>query len=256
MKAKEMTSLSALQGEVWPLPRLLAHRGAGFLAPENTLKAFATVAAVGCFAVEFDVRLTLGGELVLSHDTELGRVIEGCGCIEELTAEELRKLKVRNLHRPDQSFADVCFLSEALQACYSLGLAMNVELKPVSGREAELAERVAVFLRKAKVDVPLLVSSFSTKCLVELRKRSPETPCGFLFEEPECDWLTAANAIQARTVHPHKDLVTPEMIETAHKHGLGVMAWTVDDVEEAKALIKIGADAICTNRPDILKTIF
>ena len=47
-----------------------------------------------------------------------------------------------------------------------------------------------------------------------------------------------------------------EMIETAHKHGLGVMAWTVDDVEEAKALIKIGADAICTNRPDILKTIF
>lgn len=47
---------------------------------------------------------------------------------------------------------------------------MNVELKPVSGREAELAERVAVFLRKAKVDVPLLVSSFSTKCLVELRK--------------------------------------------------------------------------------------
>lgn len=256
MKAKEMTSLSALQGEVWPLPRLLAHRGAGFLAPENTLKAFATVAAVGCFAVEFDVRLTLDGELVLSHDTELGRVIEGCGCIEELTAEELRKLKVRNLHRPDQSVADVCFLSEALQACYSLGLAMNVELKPVSGREAELAERVAVFLRKAKVDVPLLVSSFSTKCLVELRKRSPETPCGFLFEEPECDWLTAANAIQARTVHPHKDLVNPEMIETAHKHGLGVMAWTVDDVEEAKALIKIGADAICTNRPDILKTIF
>ena len=64
MKAKEMTSLSALQGEVWPLPRLLAHRGAGFLAPENTLKAFATVAAVGCFAVEFDVRLSLDGELV------------------------------------------------------------------------------------------------------------------------------------------------------------------------------------------------
>ena len=117
MNAREMTGLPVLQGEVWPLPPLVAHRGAGFLAPENTLKAFATAAAVGCLAVEFDVRLTIDGELVLSHDTELGRVIEGCGHIEELTAEELRKLKVRNLHRPDQSVVNLCFLSEAMQAC-------------------------------------------------------------------------------------------------------------------------------------------
>lgn len=149
MNGNEKTLLPPCSIEVdrttWPLPPLVAHRGAGFLAPENTLKAFATAAAVGCLAVEFDVRLTIDGELVLSHDTELGRVIEGCGRIEELPAEELRKLKVRNLHRPDQSVANVCFLSEALQACSSLGLAMNVELKPVTGSEVALAERVASF---------------------------------------------------------------------------------------------------------------
>lgn len=251
-----MAGVSVLQSSVWLLPSLVAHRGAGFLAPENTLTAFVTAKEFGCRAVEFDVQLTADGVLVLSHDLELGRVIDGIGFVGELSSADLKLLRVKNPHQPQQDSALVCFLQEAVEVCSILRLAMNVELKPVSGREAELAERVAVFLRKAKVDVPLLVSSFSTKCLVELRKRSPETPCGFLFEEPECDWLTAANAIQARTVHPHKDLVTPEMIETAHKHGLGVMAWTVDDVEEAKALIKIGADAICTNRPDILKTIF
>lgn len=260
MNGNEKTLLPPCSTEVdrttWPLPPLVAHRGAGFLAPENTLKAFATAATVGCLAVEFDVRLTIDGELVLSHDTELGRVIGGCGCIEELTAEELRKLKVRNLHRPDQSVVNVCFLSEAMQACNSLGLSMNVELKPVSGQEAALAERVASFLRAKELAVPLLVSSFSAECLFEFRKRCPETCCGFLFEEPIGDWSETARRLQVQTVHPHKDLVTPELIETAHAHGWGVMAWTVDDVRESAVLKQIGTDAICTNRPDLLKEIF
>ena len=50
--------------------------------------------------------------------------------------------------------------------------------------------------------------------------------------------------------------MTPELIETAHAHGWGVMAWTVDDVREAMVLKQIGTDAICTNRPDLLKEIF
>jgi len=77
-----------------------------------------------------------------------------------------------------------------------------------------------------------------------------------LFEDPKCDWLALARKLKLQTVHPHKDLVTPELIETAHAHGWGVMAWTVDDVREAMALKQIGTDAICTNRPDLLKEIF
>lgn len=162
-----MAGVSVLQSSVWPLPSLVAHRGAGFLAPENTLTAFVMAKEFGCRAVEFDVQLTADGVLVLSHDLELGRVIDGIGFVGELSSADLKLLRVKNPHQPQQDSAQVCFLQEAVEVCSTLRLAMNVELKPVSGREAELAERVAVFLRKAKVDVPLLVSSFSTKCLVE-----------------------------------------------------------------------------------------
>lgn len=90
-----MAGVSVLQSSVWPLPSLVAHRGAGFLAPENTLTAFVTAKEFGCRAVEFDVQLTADGVLVLSHDLELGRVIDGIGFVGELSSADLKLLRVK-----------------------------------------------------------------------------------------------------------------------------------------------------------------
>ena len=95
-----MAGVSVLQSSVWPLPSLVAHRGAGFLAPENTLTAFVTAKEFGCRAVEFDVQLTADGVLVLSHDLELGRVIDGIGFVGELSSADLKLLRVKNPHQP------------------------------------------------------------------------------------------------------------------------------------------------------------
>ena len=189
MNRNEKTLLPPCSIEVdrttWSLPNLVAHRGAGFLAPENTLAAFTTAKEFSCRAVEFDVQLTADGELVLSHDAKLGRVIDGVGFVGELSAADLKLLRVRNPRQPQQDSVPVCFLQEAVEACNSLKLAMNMELKSIAGREEELAERVAEVLKKTQLTVPLLVSSFSVECLTAFLNRSPGTPCGFLFEDPK-----------------------------------------------------------------------
>ena len=237
---------------LWPYPRVVVHRGGGFHAPENTLEAFIEAERLGCSAVEFDVQTTADGALVLCHDEYLGRVVQGKGRVCEMTAEQLRGLSVINPERPEQKPARVAFFDEAVQLCSRLGLMMNVELKPASGHETVLAEAAAAAFDSFAVNVPVLVSSFSAECLAEFHRLQPKLPCGFLYETEDVDWKTIAREIKVQTVHPEKRFAVPEMIAAAHAMGLGVLAWTTDAVDEAQKLMQNGADALCTNRPEIL----
>ena len=121
MNRNEKTLLPPCSIEVdrttWSLPNLVAHRGAGFLAPENTLAAFTTAKEFSCRAVEFDVQLTADGELVLSHDAKLGRVIDGVGFVGELSAADLKLLRVRN---PRPAEYEICFCALPPSRCFRL----------------------------------------------------------------------------------------------------------------------------------------
>lgn len=240
----------------WPFPRLVVHRGGGFLAPENTLEAIRAAKRAGCSAVEFDIQTTADGALVLCHDEYLGRVVRGEGRVCELTAEELRLFCVCNPHAPQQASSPICFFEQAVALCNELGLMMNVELKPAVGCESALAHAAADAFERLPIAVPVLVSSFNAPCLTLFNERRPQLACGFLYERADIDWLEVALALRARTVHPKEELATPTMIETAHAHGLGVMVWTVDDAQRARRLLQNGADALCTNRPEALMPLF
>ncbi len=240
----------------WPFPRLVVHRGGGFLAPENTLDAMREAKKIGCRAVEFDIQTTADGNLVLCHDEYLGRVIQGKARVSELSSEQLKQLRVINPHSSEQTSSAVCFFDEAVSLCNELELMMNVELKPASGLESTLAQVAAAAFEKLRISVPVLVSSFSAACLKQFSKLRPQQPCGFLYEHADCNWLDSALDLHARTVHPKDEFASLEMIETAHDNGLGVMVWTVDDVVCAERLLQNGADAVCTNRPEDLMRLF
>src|SRR5262245_61386278 len=152
---------------VWPFPRVLAHRGGGTLAPENTLAGLRAAAAHGFRGVEFDAKLTRDGVAVLMHDETLDRTTNGRGAVAQTDWKALEHLDAGSWC--DRRFAGEAIptLTAALRVCAVLGLWPNVEIKACPGREAETGDTVAreALDRWPDSTIPLLSSD---------RKRPPQ----------------------------------------------------------------------------------
>jgi glycerophosphoryl diester phosphodiesterase len=225
--------------------RVLGHRGAPRVAPENTLDAFAVAAALGADGVELDVHRTADGELVVHHDA----VAPGLGVLAEHTLVEIRRA------RPT-----VPTLEEVLDAC--AGLHVNVEVKNLPGdADYDPDDRVAIavvdLLRARDDRDDVLVSSFNLASIDRVRALAPELPTGFLtvvgFDPIEA--VTAAEGRGHGAVHPDvRSLTGPVAAATvAHAHdlGLAVNVWTVNDPDEIRRLAAAGVDAVITDVPEV-----
>lgn len=241
---------------LWPYPAVVSHRLGGTLAPENTRAAFLKARAIGVQMVETDAMLTADGVLVLSHDEELGRVVRGEGKVSDLTREELRRLDAGSLFAPEFAGESMWLASEVLSFAARYGIALNLEIKPAAGFEQETAKAVCELIRafpdKTFLRQSLLLSSFSVPSLEVAQREIPGIPRGLLLEEEPPDWLTTAKKLEVKTVHPNADFVQEDFVREAHGQGWGVMVYTVDEPDRARALFSLGADAVCTNRPDLL----
>jgi glycerophosphoryl diester phosphodiesterase len=224
--------------------RVLAHRGASRVAPENTLEAFAAAAAQGADGVELDVHRSSDGGLIVHHDADA----TGFGVLAEHPLEAIRRA------RPS-----IPTLEEALDAC--AGLHVNVEVKNLPGdADYDPDERVAtgvihlLQVRDHRDDV--LVSSFNLASIDRVRELAPDVATGFLtvvgFDPIES--ATVAHAHGHAAVHPDvRSLVGPVAAATvahAHELGLAVNVWTVNDTHEIQRLAAAGVDAVITDVPD------
>lgn len=178
------------------LPRWIAHRGGGSLAPENTLAGIRLAARMGYKAVEFDVMLSGDGTPVLIHDETLERTINGAGRVCETPDAVLFSLDAGNGERIPQ-------FSEAAELCRSLGLLANVEIKPARGFEVVTAEMVASLAAEfwQGADIQPLISSFSVEAVEIARDLAPGIPRGLLYEQVPADWPATARRLQAFSLH-------------------------------------------------------
>lgn len=158
----------------WIYPKVFAHRGAGTLAPENTLAAMKVGKNLGFKAVEFDVMLTQDNVPILMHDTILGRTVKGEGSIANRTWNELSGCDAGDWFlvdgRAEFSGEPIPLLEDTLIFCRDNHLIMNVEIKPVEGYESEtgrvVAEHVSDFFARYRDEMyPPLFSSFSPVAL-------------------------------------------------------------------------------------------
>ena len=127
----------------WPWPRVLAHRGAGTLAPENTLAALRVGRAHGFRGVEFDAMAPLDDIPVLMHDPTLERTTGVVGAVTALRAEQLARLDAGTWHSAPYAREPVPSLMQALQYCRAESIWPNVEIKPAPGHEARTGALVA-----------------------------------------------------------------------------------------------------------------
>ncbi|MBC7701086.1 glycerophosphodiester phosphodiesterase [Aquabacterium sp.] len=238
----------------WPYPRWIAHRGAGKLAPENTLAAFRLGAAHGFRMFECDVKLSADGEPFLLHDSDLSRTTSGQGVAGEKRWDELSWLDAGSWHSPPYAGEPLLRLETLARWLQANELMVNLEIKPSPGHDALTGEVVAREVRRlwAGQAVWPLLSSFSVEALKSARDAAPEVPRALLLERLQPGWLDAALSLACVAVVGHHPELNAERIGQAHAAGLNVLTYTVNDSERAQALWALGLDGLITDAVDHL----
>lgn len=233
----------------WPYPALIAHRGGGIVAPENTLAAFRLGRSLGFRAAEFDVKLTRDDVAILLHDATLDRTTNARGPVGDLDWSQVRGLDAGGWLGEAFRGEPVATFDAVAELLRSTGMHANVEIKPVPGRDRDtgfaVAARAAALWEGAAV-APLL-SSFSFEALEAAREAAPALPRGLIVSVPQdADFRRMAH-IEAVSLHCSRKAADRDLIARAHGAGLRVLVWTVDDPPEAERLLGWGADSIITD---------
>ncbi|HEY4137192.1 MAG TPA: glycerophosphodiester phosphodiesterase [Casimicrobiaceae bacterium] len=238
----------------WPYPRLAAHRGAGKLAPENTLASLRFGHAHGYRMAEIDVKLSADGVAFLVHDDTLDRTTSGRGRADALPWRELAQLDAGSWHSPAYAGETIPTLAAVARWSRANDVAVNIEIKPSPGRERETGAAVALDAKTlwADADVRPLLSSFSSVALDAARETAPELPRAFLLEAFTGDWRLDLVRLGCIAVVPKHTLLTQDLVRDVRGAGLRVATWTVNDATRVSELANWGVDTIITDAVDAI----
>lgn len=245
----------------WPYPRILAHRGGGSVAPENTLVGIRAAAGMGFAGVEIDVQLAACGTPILMHDATVDRTTDGYGNVADFSADELRRLDAGVWFGNEYAGEHVPTLEAAVALCRATGLWMNVEIKADDAVAEETGDVVAREMSRLWGDAspaPLL-SSFSEEVLAAALEAVPTLPRALLVEAPPGDWRERIARLKCRAICADYRRLTAEFVAEAHASGVAVGAYTVNDPGKAVTLFEWGVEAVITDelrdiRADFLAT--
>jgi len=241
----------------WPYPRYAAHRGAGKLAPENTLAAMRVGQTHGYRMVEFDVKLSGDGVPFLLHDDTLDRTTDGRGRADALTWAELSKLDAGGWHSAAFAGEPLPTFSAIARWAIANGVACNVEIKPMPGRERDTGAAVALdaaALWRA-APVPPLLSSFSEEALAAARDAASELKRALLIDRIPADWAARLSRLACVALDVDYRELDAAIVAAAHRSGYKVMTYTANDPRAVTQLAAWGVDVIITDAIDVVRPV-
>ena len=245
----------------WPYPRWIAHRGAGKLAPENTLAAFRLGAHYGYRMFECDAKLSADGVPFLMHDATLGRTTNGAqalGAAASATGSDhpwavLSQLDAGAWHSRSHAGEPLPTLENLARYCIANGYFLNIEIKPTPGQE-EVTGRVvgeyAARLWQGQAVLPLF-SSFKLEALVGAMATAPHIPRALLIDALWDGCLDKAQALGCVAIVCNHALWDQALVAQVHGLGMRTLSYTVNDDWAAQRLIDLGTDGIITDRVDL-----
>lgn len=235
----------------WPYPRWIAHRGAGLLAPENTIAAFRAGAANGFRMFECDARLSADGEVFLLHDDLLERTTDGHGAAVEFGWAALSRLDAGSWHGPGYAGERLPTLAGVIQECEAHGWMLNVEIKPAPGDEERTGRRVGEVLRAQwRSAPPPLLSSFSLPALAAAASAAPGVPRALLCERLVPGWRSCAARLGCVAIVAAQAAWNEETAKVVAEAGFRRLAYTVNTDAEAARLAALGLEGLITDRVD------
>ena len=236
----------------WPFPLWVAHRGAGKLAPENTLAAFRLGAWHGYRAFECDVKLSADGVPFLLHDATLERTSNGQGTAGLQSWSELSRLDAGGWHSRTYTGEPLPSLDAIAHYVQRNHFALNIEIKPTPGQEHETGQAVgrACSALWAGVSAPLLFSSFRPEALQGARETAPAIARALLIDTAWTGWLDMATALGCVAMVTNHQIMDAALMDQLRAAGLRAACYTVNDEADAKRLLALGVDGIITDAVD------
>ncbi len=236
----------------WPYPRWVAHRGAGKLAPENTLAAFRLGVAQGYRAFECDVKLSADGVPFLLHDATLERTTSGRGTAGDLPWAVLSQLDAGSWHSRAFAGEPLPTLQAVAAFVQRNGLALNIEIKPTPGQEVVTGQVVAEHAARlwAGQAGPPLLSSFRPDALASAQAAEPGLPRALLLDTLWAGWADQAAALGCVAVVTQHALMDSALCAQLHAAGRRALVYTVNDPVEAQRLWALGIDGLITDAVD------
>jgi glycerophosphoryl diester phosphodiesterase len=239
----------------WPYPRYIAHRGAGKLAPENTLAAMRAGHALGYGMVEFDVKLSADGVPFLLHDDTLDRTTTGRGPADALTWLELSKLDAGSWHSPAFAGEPLPTLEQVAHWAIANDVACNIEIKPVPGSEgatgAAIARDALSLWKGARVQ-PLL-SSFSETALAAAQATVPELLRAMLYEHIPADWKDRLSRLGCAALDADYRELDAAIVANVRRAGYKLITYTPNDPALVGRLAGWDVDGIITDAIDVIR---
>jgi glycerophosphoryl diester phosphodiesterase len=241
--------------------RLYGHRGAPAHLPENTLEAFERALADGANSLEIDVHPTADGHFMVAHDPDGRRMAGVDEHIKNSTLDQVKKWNVAaGAGREDLGHFSVPTLVETFEAFP--GVPMSIDLKPDEpDAVAPLIEIVALYGAEATTTL----ASFSTRVVRKIRQlgysgrttlsKSEVAVLRFL-PRPLAKFYVAGNAAHIPVEHHGIRLDGERFIRRCRSLGLRVDYWVVDDPEEARRLLDLGATGIMSDDPALIAPVF
>ncbi|MBZ4670307.1 MAG: glycerophosphoryl diester phosphodiesterase [Oscillospiraceae bacterium] len=235
---------------------VMAHRGASFYAPENTMPAFELAKELGADGIELDVQLTKDGKLVVIHDDEVDRTSNGHGRVSEMSYSELCTLDF-SAGKDGYKNTKIPLLEEVFEFASREGIFVNVEIKDDScAKTFPIADKVIEAEKKYNMTGNVTYSSFNHYILRYLKNISQDIPVSILYVGGFVDIWEYAKKLDCDGIHPHYSaLADKNIILECHKLGIKVRPWTVDSEEQMKFALDLGVDSLITNLPDLAKKI-
>ncbi|MBR5438519.1 MAG: hypothetical protein IKV21_06340 [Clostridia bacterium] len=233
-------------------PLLVAHRGFSSVAPENTTTAFYDACEAGFDGYEFDIHTTKDGKWVVIHDDAVDKMTDGTGNVEDLTFEEIRRLKVDggNGNEDFEYLAEkpiVPTLEEALEYAQEYDIVPVIEIKKC---DTALLPTLKECLDKTGLSEKAIIISFNSEYMELYREIDPDIQMQFLVNskltKEDVDWCIRNNfGIDFN----HLFLILyPDVLKYARDNGVKLSAWTVDNTVFKDVMVLFGVDSITTNK--------
>jgi glycerophosphoryl diester phosphodiesterase len=252
-------------------PLVIAHQGGEHLAPSNTMASFSVANELNVDALEFDIHITKDGHLVTIHDSTVDRTTNGSGLVADLTLAEIQQLDAgyhfKDLNGEYSYRGKGVYIPTVEEVFQTFGdKRMVIEIKATNPPEQyeEIAQKLWELLEKYNLEEQVNIASFDQQVIDLFQTYSNgKTPVAGGKQEVTKFVVThklfvpnlynpSVDAFQIPTSESIFDLTDQKIIKGAHRRGMEVHYWTIDDKETMRSLIEAGADGIITNRPDIM----
>jgi glycerophosphoryl diester phosphodiesterase len=227
--------------------KIIAHRGGPLIAnqpfPENSLAAIQRALDTGIKFIEIDV-IAADGKLWISHDRRLGRTISGSGVIANLQTEYLLQQKLANGEVIPQLPAVLELIKNKAE--------LNIEIKGQNTIQPVI-DCLQSWIVEQQLDWDqFVVSSFDHQQLYQSQRLMPKLKRGVLIEGIPIDYAAVCHALKAFSLNSHLGFFTKDLLSDAKRHGVENWVYTVNYLDDAQWLKGLGADAIFTDKPDLM----